>query len=73
MIFYNLSRQMFQVAESVFVKSENSFTTHSQYHGCWWAGDTRIQGISKHSIDPAYHTIPVSASAELIKIGIGYA
>ena len=24
---------------------------HSQYHGCWWAGDARHQGISNHDID----------------------
>ena len=24
---------------------------HSQYHGCWWPGDTRSQGISSHDID----------------------
>ena len=24
---------------------------HSQYHGCWWPGDARIQGISNHDID----------------------
>ena len=23
----------------------------SQYHGCWWPGDTRSQGISSHDID----------------------
>ena len=24
---------------------------HSQYHGCWWHGDARSQGISNHDID----------------------
>ena len=24
---------------------------HSQYHGCWWPGDARSQGISNNSID----------------------
>ena len=25
--------------------------TYSQYHGCWWSGDTRSQSISNHGID----------------------
>ena len=24
---------------------------YMQYHGCWWPGDTRSQGISSHDID----------------------
>ena len=24
---------------------------HSQYHGCWWPGNARSQGISNHDID----------------------
>ena len=24
---------------------------HSQYHGCWWPGDARSQGISSHGAD----------------------
>ena len=27
------------------------FILHSQYHGCWWPGDARSQGISNHDID----------------------
>ena len=23
---------------------------HNQYHGCWWPGDARSQGISNHDI-----------------------
>ena len=23
---------------------------HGQYHGCWWPGDARSQGIKKHNI-----------------------
>ena len=25
----------------------------NQYHGCWWPGDTRSQGINNHCIDTA--------------------
>ena len=25
--------------------------SNSQYHGCWWPGDIRSQGISNHGID----------------------
>ena len=24
---------------------------HDQYHGCWWPGDARSQGVSSHGID----------------------
>ena len=24
---------------------------HNRYHGCWWPGDARSQGISSNSID----------------------
>ena len=27
------------------------FFLQSQYHGCWWPGDTKSQGISSHVID----------------------
>ena len=27
---------------------------HSQYHGCWWPGNTRSQDISSHGIDQEY-------------------
>ena len=34
---------------------------HSQYHGCWWPGEARSQGISRHGIDLALtQNIPVS-------------
>ena len=29
----------------------NSLILHSQYHGCWWPGDGRSQGITSHNID----------------------
>ena len=29
----------------------------SQYHACWFPGDTSRQGISRHDIDPLYRTI----------------
>ena len=37
----------------------------SQYHACWWSGDFRSQGISRHGIDPQSRNIPSPASEEL--------
>ena len=37
--------------KSCFLKDKNPFILHCQYHGSWWPGDTRIQGISSHAID----------------------
>ena len=31
-------------------KDKELFILHHQYHGCWWPGDTRSQGISWHCI-----------------------
>ena len=31
--------------------SLNLFIPNSKYHGCWWPGDTRSQGISSYCID----------------------
>ena len=28
------------------------FNLYSQYHGCWYPGDIRSQGMSSHGIDP---------------------
>ena len=32
-------------------KTSTQRVLHSQYHGCWWLGDARNQGISSHDID----------------------
>ena len=33
------------------VKDKDIPNLHIQYHGCWWSGDARSQGISNHDID----------------------
>ena len=41
-----------------YVKS--SHTAYNQYHGCWWLGDIRSQGISSYDIDkviPEYFSL----------------
>ena len=37
------------------------FAWHSLYHGCWWPGDAKSQGISSHGRVSALQNIPVSA------------
>ena len=32
-------------------EGKDIYTTNSQYHGCWWLGDTRSQRISSEGID----------------------
>ena len=34
-----------------FVRNMDPFTLHNQYHGCWWPGNARSQGISSYGID----------------------
>ena len=36
------------------------FTLQGQYHGCWWPGDGRSQGISNHGSDPVILEYAVS-------------
>ena len=38
---------------------------YRQYHACWWSGDFRSQGISRHGIGPQSQNIPSPASEEL--------
>ena len=33
------------------MEDKNLFVLLSQYHGCWWPGDTGSQGISSHDMD----------------------
>ena len=33
------------------MEDKDHFNLDSQYHGCWWPGDTRGQGISRHVIE----------------------
>ena len=33
------------------MEDKDMIILYNQYHGCWWPGDTRSQGISRHGID----------------------
>ena len=35
-------------------QEKNICISHNQYHGCWWPGNVRSQGISSHGIDLLY-------------------
>ena len=35
----------------MFMQNKDSFIVHRQYHGSWWPGEARNQGISNHGID----------------------
>ena len=37
--------------KSFLMEERNTFIQHNQYHGCWWPGDIRSQGIRSHGID----------------------
>ena len=42
------------------IQDKHAFILHSQYHGCWWSGGSRIQGINSHGVDlvfPNYFTV----------------
>ena len=36
---------------SLLIENKGPLILHSQYHGCWWAGDARSQGINRHGLD----------------------
>ena len=40
--------------KSVLKEGKNLCVIHGQYHGCWWSGDVRSQGISSHDIGLVY-------------------
>ena len=42
---------IFWFLKSFFMEINNPFILHSLYHGCWWPGNARSQGISIHGID----------------------
>ena len=52
-----LHTDMTQVVEILLHKNIDLPTIHSQYHGYWWPGDARSQGISNRDtyyIEPAW-------------------
>ena len=47
--------------KSFLKEDKDRFILHSQYHGCWWPGNTRSQGISSVVLTQLCQNIPVSA------------
>ena len=37
--------------KSYLMEDKVLFILHTQYHGCWWPGNARSQGINSHGID----------------------
>ena len=37
--------------KSFFVEGKDLLILHTKYHGRWWPGDVRGQGINSHGID----------------------
>ena len=37
--------------KSFLMQDKHLLILHSQYHGCWWPGDTRSQGVNNHVSD----------------------
>ena len=71
-IFYHFSKQgMHRSLKSYITEDKDPFSCilNSQYHGCWWSGDARSQGISTHVLTPYFWDIPVFASEGLNKWG----
>ena len=58
---YILSQQKWhRQLKPILMQNRYPFMLHSLYHGCWWPGDARSQGISSHGIAehicPAYYS-----------------
>ena len=47
------------------MEDKETFILQSQYHGCWWPGDTRSHGINNHGINLVLLSIPSSATNRL--------
>ena len=51
-IFYHFPTPKWQgLLQSLLTEDKTSPIQPNQYHGCWWTGDARSQGISGYSID----------------------
>ena len=60
-----LKTEMAQVIQTpgYLVKCRNPFIPLNQYHGCWWPGDVRSQGIRSHGANlviPEYSGFSIS-------------
>ena len=47
---FSVLRKLRQL-KSFLLDDKELFIPHNQYHGCWWPGNIRSQGISNHGID----------------------
>ena len=58
-----------QKLKSLLVADKGALILQNQYHGFWWPGHTRSQGISCHSIDLVLlGFIPAKESETVFKI-----
>ena len=69
-----LSSSAGQVFDSLPRERQRS-TPHSQYHGCWWSGDTGSQDIWSHAIDliiTEYSSVNTNRVKHMYSIQIDY-
>ena len=69
-VYLNFDRFMLKccrLLRLIIKKDRNIPISHSQYHGCWWPGDARSQGISSHDIDLFYSRIIQALLSEGVK------
>ena len=52
--FSKLSLGCCRYVSPFFKNDKDLLILHSQYHGFWWPGDSRSQGISSQGIDPVF-------------------
>ena len=45
--------EMMHLTTILFMRGMDPLVLHSQYHGCWWPGNVRSQGICRNDIDSA--------------------
>ena len=61
-----------KASKSILDDDKNLFSLHSHYHGCWWLGDTRSQGISSHGIEqiisehPSFNILSVKNNSHIL-------
>ena len=47
-IYHFLISRWHRYLKSFRVEDRDTLISHSQYHGCWWSGNTRSQGINSY-------------------------
>ena len=64
---YHLSSMIrHRCLKSFLMEHTNMFIQHFQYHGCWWPGSWRRQGISSNGIDLLYWEYPSLSTRRVI-------